>query len=208
MGMYNFYAEEIVDRGLHKGFRHCIFVSTDSVEEAIEVVKDDMKKRIVNPDEVFNNPDNMFKPSSIHSDTIAERMKRNNSYRASIILTKIINLLDKGITSQYVVYIYTDRDIIERREVSDIWSFKILNSRRFEISDYKEEAGTLFALDDVVRIKNDHSNIKYKVTKVPIKSLFWENLYGIKAINSKSDKYREYISLVHESELEKVKEDK
>ena len=207
MEIYNFYAEEIVDRGLHKGFRHNIFVSTDSIEKAIEIVKNDIKERIVNPDEVFNNPENVYKPSLIHSGTIAENMKRNNSYRASIILT-IINPLYNGVASQYNVFIYTDRDIIERYEISEKDYDKILNRRRFEESDYREEAGTLFSLGDVVRIKNDPSRIIYKVMKVPIKSLFWENLYEIKAINSKSDKYKKYISIVHESELEKVEEDK
>ena len=69
MGMYNFYAEEIVYYNKnYRSVRYPLFISVDSIEEAIEIVKNDMKSHLLESDigYIFNSPYNAYQPSKFY----------------------------------------------------------------------------------------------------------------------------------------------
>ena len=213
MGMYNFYAEEIVYYNKnYRSVRYPLFISVDSIEEAIEIVKNDMKSHLLESDigYIFNSPYNAYQPSKFYYKYFTESSHCCQASSAMIILTEMFNPIDFGIASQYVVYIYSDIDIINRYEIySTGQDSKILKRKRREFSDRTNEAGILFDVGDVVRIKYDPSDIIYTVLCKPNKNDLenWENVYKVAPINSKVDNRKSFNAIIHESELEKVEEE-
>lgn len=213
MSIYNFYAEEVIYYNSDYRYRiYQLFVSVDSIEEAIEIVKNDIKSHLIesNIEYLFNSPVNAYQPSKFYCETTSQPSLFFDVSSAKIILTEMFNPIDFRIASQYEVYIYSDRDIINRYELySTGRDSKILKRKRFEYSDRTKEAGTLFDIGEVVRIKYDPSDIIYTIVSKPNKSDLenWENVYEVTPINSKVDNRTLVKCIIHESELEKVEEE-
>lgn len=212
MGIYNFYAEGIVYYNKnYRNTRYPLFISVDSIEEAVEIVKNDIKSHLLESDieYIFNSRGNAYQPSKYYCKDFSEPPYLTSS-SVMIILTEMFNPIDFRIASQYEVYIYSDRDIINRYELySTGRDSKILKRKRFEYSDRTKEAGTLFDIGEVVRIKYDPSDIIYTIVSKPNKSDLenWENVYEVTPINSKVDNRTLVKCIIHESELEKVEEE-
>lgn len=215
MSIYNFYAEEVIYYNSdYRYYIYQLFVSVDSIEEAIEIVKNDIKSHLIEShiEYLFNSPVNAYQPSKFYCETTSQPSLFFDVSSAKIILTEMFNPADSGIAVQYVISVYSDRDTIRRYEINSNLTdqdSKIRKMRRFEQSDMSKEAGTLFNIGDIVRIKHDPSDIIYTIVSKPNKSNLetWENEYKMIPVNCKVDKRKSFKYIIHESELEKVEEE-